>query len=85
MTGQSVGLVFKRVARMLNVRELDPRRISGHLARIDGTQGVVEDGVPDAAIMRDAGWKDAADGGDGGVREPGKERWQHDSQAFHRS
>jgi integrase len=57
LTGQNVGLVFKRVARMLNIPELDPRRISGHSARIGATQDLVEDGAPDAAIMRDAGWK----------------------------
>ena len=57
MAAQSVSLVFKRVARMLNIPELDPRRISGHSARIGATQDLVEDGAPDAAIMRDAGWK----------------------------
>jgi integrase len=57
LTGQNVGLVFKRIARMLNIPELDPRRISGHSARIGATQDLVEDGAPDAAIMRDAGWK----------------------------
>jgi integrase len=57
LTGQNVGLVFKRVARMLNLPELDPRKISGHSARIGATQDLVEDGAPDAAIMRDAGWK----------------------------
>lgn len=57
MTPQSVGIVFKRVARMLNIPELDPSRISGHSARIGATQDLVEDGAPDAAIMRDAGWK----------------------------
>jgi integrase/recombinase XerD len=56
MTGQSVNLVFKRVAKMLNLPELDPGRISGHSARIGATQDLVEDGAPDAAIMRDAGW-----------------------------
>ena len=57
MTGQSVNLVFKRVANLLNLHELDPSRISGHSARIGATQDLVEDGAPDAAIMRDAGWK----------------------------
>jgi len=57
MTGQSVNLVFKQVARMLNLPELDPSKISGHSARIGATQDLVEDGAPDAAIMRDAGWK----------------------------
>ena len=57
MTPQSVGIVFKRVARMLNLPELDPARISSHSARIGATQDLVEDGAPDAAIMRDAGWK----------------------------
>jgi len=57
MTGQSVNLVFKRVAKMLDLPELDPARISGHSARIGATQDLVEDGAPDAAIMRDAGWK----------------------------
>jgi len=57
MTGQSVNLVFKRVAKMLNLPELDPAKISGHSARIGATQDLVEDGAPDAAIMRDAGWK----------------------------
>lgn len=42
---------------MLNIPELDPRQISGHSARIGATQDLVEDGAPDAAIMRDAGWK----------------------------
>lgn len=57
MTGQSVNLVFKRVAKMLNLPELDPARISGHSARIGATQHLVGDSAPDAAIMRDAGWK----------------------------
>jgi len=57
LTGQNVGLVFKRVARMLNIPELDSRKISGHSARIGATQDLVEDGAPDAAIMRDAGWR----------------------------
>ena len=57
MTPQSVGIVFKRVARMLDLPELDPARISSHSARIGATQDLVEDGAPDAAIMRDAGWK----------------------------
>jgi integrase len=57
LTGQNVNLVFKRAGRMLNIPELDPRRISGHSARIGATQDLVEDGAPDAAIMRDAGWK----------------------------
>jgi len=57
MTGQSVNLVFKRVAKMLDLPELDPAKVSGHSARIGATQDLVEDGAPDAAIMRDAGWK----------------------------
>jgi integrase len=57
LTAQNVNLVLKRVGRMLNIPELDPRRISGHSARIGATQDLVEDGAPDAAIMRDAGWK----------------------------
>ena len=57
MTGQSVGLVFKRIARLIAVPDLDPARISGHSARIGATHDLVEDGASDAAIMRDAGWK----------------------------
>lgn len=57
MTGQSVNLAFKRVAKMLNLPELDPARISGHSVRIGTTQDLVEDGASNAAIMRDAGWK----------------------------
>ena len=56
ITAQSVNLAFKRVARMLNVPELGSARISGHSVRIGATQDLVEDGAPDAAIMRDAGW-----------------------------
>jgi integrase len=54
---QSVAGVFKRTAERLALPELDPRRISSHSARIGATHDLVEDGAPDAAIMRDAGWK----------------------------
>jgi len=57
MTPQSVAAVFKRIAERLAVPELDPRRVSSHSARIGATHDLVEDGAPDAAIMRDAGWK----------------------------
>jgi integrase len=57
LTPQSVGLAFKRVARMLALPDLDPARISSHSARIGATHDLVEDGAADAAIMRDAGWK----------------------------
>jgi integrase len=60
LTAQSVGLVFKRVARMLALPDLDPARISSHSARIGATHDLVEDGAADAAIMRDAGWKTPA-------------------------
>ena len=57
MTGQSVGIVFKRIAKFLDRPDLDPDRVSGHSPRIGATQDLVEDGAPDAAIMRDGGWK----------------------------
>jgi integrase/recombinase XerD len=57
LTPQSIGLVFKRVARMLGLPDLDPARVSSHSARIGATHDLVEDGAADAAIMRDAGWK----------------------------
>ena len=57
LTAQSVALVFKRIARELNLPDLDPARVSSHSARIGATNDLVEDGAPDAAIMRDAGWK----------------------------
>jgi integrase len=57
MTSQSVAGIFKRVAKRLALPELDPRRISSHSARIGATHDLVEAGAPDAAIMRDAGWK----------------------------
>jgi integrase len=57
MTPQSVAAAFKRIAERLALPELDPRRISSHSARIGATHDLVEDGAPDAAIMRDAGWK----------------------------
>ena len=57
MTGQAVGLIFKRIAKALNFPDLDPARISGHSARIGATHDLVEDGASDAAIMRDGGWK----------------------------
>ena len=57
LTAQSVALVMKRIARELNLPDLDPRRVSSHSARIGATNDLVEDGAPDAAIMRDAGWK----------------------------
>ena len=57
MTGQAVGLTFKRIAKGLNLPDLDPARISGHSARIGATHDLVEDGASDAAIMRDGGWK----------------------------
>jgi integrase len=57
LTPQSVGLVFKRVARLLALPDLDPARISSHSARIGATHDLVQDGAADAAIMRDAGWK----------------------------
>jgi integrase len=57
MTPQSVGIVFKRIARTLDLPGLDPARISSHSARIGATHDLVEDGASDAAIMRDAGWK----------------------------
>ena len=57
MTGQSVGIAFKRIARILSLSDLDPGRISSHSARIGATHDLVEDGASDAAIMRDAGWK----------------------------
>jgi integrase len=57
MTPQSVAGVFKRTVERLALPELDPRRISSHSARIGATHDLVEDGAPDAAIMRDAGWK----------------------------
>lgn len=37
MTGQSVNLVFKRVAQMLDLPEIDRARITGHAARIGPT------------------------------------------------
>ena len=57
LTAQSVALVFKRVAKELDLPDLDPKRVSSHSARIGATNDLVEDGAPDAAIMRDAGWK----------------------------
>jgi len=57
MTPQSVGIVFKRIARTLNLPGLDPAQVSSHSARIGATHDLVEDGASDAAIMRDAGWK----------------------------
>ncbi len=57
LTAQSVALVFKRIAKELNFPDLDPTRVSSHSARIGATNDLVEDGAPDAAIMRDAGWK----------------------------
>ena len=57
MTGQSVGVAFKRIARFLELPDLDPARVSGHSARIGATHDLVEDGASDAAIMRDGGWK----------------------------
>ena len=57
MTGQSVGITFKRIARNLSLPDLNPLRISSHSARIGATHDLVEDGASDAAIMRDAGWK----------------------------
>jgi integrase len=57
LTAQSVALVMKRIARELNLPDLDPKRVSSHSARIGATNDLVEDGAPDAAIMRDAGWK----------------------------
>jgi integrase/recombinase XerD len=57
MTSQSVAGIFKRAAARLALPELDPRRISSHSARIGATHDLVEGGAPDAAIMRDAGWK----------------------------
>jgi integrase len=57
LTAQSVALVFKRIAKDLNLPDLDPMRVSSHSARIGATNDLVEDGAPDAAIMRDAGWK----------------------------
>jgi integrase len=59
LTPQSVGLVFKRVARTLALPDLDPARVSSHSARIGAAHDLVEDGAADAAIMRDAGWKTA--------------------------
>jgi hypothetical protein len=43
MTPQTVGMVFKRVARTLNIAELDPAHISSHSARIGATQDLVEE------------------------------------------
>jgi integrase len=57
MSAQSVALVFKRIARRLNLPDLDASRISSHSARIGATHDLVEDGHSDAAIMRDAGWR----------------------------
>jgi integrase len=57
MTGQAVGLTFKRIARLVATPDLDPARVSGHSARIGATHDLVEDGAADAAIMRDAGWR----------------------------
>ena len=57
MTGQAVGLTFKGIAKVLNLPDLDPARISSHSARIGATHDLVEDGASDAAIMRDGGWK----------------------------
>ena len=57
LTAQSVALVMKRIARELKLPDLDPKRVSSHSARIGATNDLVEDGAPDAAIMRDAGWK----------------------------
>ena len=57
MTGQSVGIAFKRIAKELRLANLDPAKISSHSARIGATHDLVEDGASDAAIMRDAGWK----------------------------
>lgn len=57
LTAQSVALVFKRIAMELCLPDLDPKKVSSHSARIGATNDLVEDGAPDAAIMRDAGWK----------------------------
>jgi hypothetical protein len=57
LTAQSVGIAFKRVARLLNLPHEDPAAISGHSARIGATHDLVGDGASDAAIMRDTGWK----------------------------
>jgi integrase len=57
LTAQSVALIFKRIATLLALPDLDPAQISGHSARIGATHDLVEDGASDAAIMRDAGWK----------------------------
>ena len=57
MSAQSVALAFKRIARRLNLPDLEADRISSHSARIGATHDLVEDGHSDAAIMRDAGWR----------------------------
>jgi integrase len=57
ITPQTVGIVFKRIARLLALPDVNPARVSSHSARIGATHDLVEDGASDAAIMRDAGWK----------------------------
>lgn len=57
LSPQSVALIFKRIARRLNLPELMPTDISSHSARIGATHDLLQDGASDASIMRDAGWK----------------------------
>jgi integrase len=62
LTPLSVTHIYKRVARLLAIPELDAANISSHSARIGAANDLIEDGAPDAAIMRDAGLDHAADG-----------------------
>ena len=57
LSAQSVALIFKRIARRLNLPDLMPTDISSHSARIGATHDLLQDGASDASIMRDAGWK----------------------------
>lgn len=57
MTGQSVGIAFKRIAKALNPPDLDPGTVSSHSARIGATHDLLEDGASGASKMRDGGWK----------------------------
>ena len=57
MMAQTVGILFKRFEWMLNVPELDPARTGSHSAGIGATHDLVEVGLSDAAMMRQAGWR----------------------------
>src|ERR1700730_11282609 len=57
MMAQTVGILFKRFEWMLNVPEIDPARTGSHSAGIDATHDLVEVGLSDAAMMRQAGWR----------------------------